>query len=67
MFTPILMFIRVVVSKPPFWQVGLGIALMIASTVIAFRFTGKLFRLSILHFGKAPSWREIVSLLRSPE
>jgi ABC-2 type transport system permease protein len=67
MFTPILMFIRVVVSKPPLWQIALSIVLMITSTVVAFRFTGKLFRLSILNFGKAPSWREIMALLRSPE
>ncbi len=67
LFTPILMFIRVVVSKPPMWQIGLSIALMAITTVVAFRFTGKLFRLSILHFGKAPSWREMIALLRSPE
>lgn len=67
LFTPILMFIRVVVGKPAVWEIVTSIGLMAATTFFAFRLTGKLFRLSLLHFGKAPGWKELVRLLRTPE
>jgi ABC-2 type transport system permease protein len=67
LFTPILMFIRIVVGKPPLWQILLSIVLLAGSALFMARVAGKLFRLSILDFGKAPSWGQLVKLLRAPE
>jgi len=67
LFTPILMFIRIVVGKPPMWQIFLSIVLLAGSALLMARVAGKLFRLSILDFGKAPSWGQIVKLLRTPD
>ncbi len=54
LFSPILMFMRVSVSTPPLWQVGLSWALMIVSIWFSARAAGKLFRLGILMHGAAP-------------
>lgn len=66
-FTPILMFIRVMVGDPALWQVILSIVLLAVTVVVLMRVAGKLFRMSILHFGKAPSWGEVLRMLRAPD
>lgn len=67
LFTPILMFIRVVVGDPALWQVLLSIVLLAGTVALLLRVAGKLFRMSILHFGKAPSWAEVFRMLRAPD
>jgi len=66
-FTPILMFIRVMVGDPALWQVILSIVLLVITVILLMRLAGKLFRMSILHFGKAPSWGEVLRMLRAPD
>ena len=67
LFTPILMFIRIVIGDPALWQVLLSLVLLTGTVVFMLMLTGKLFRLSILHFGKAPGWKEVMRMLSSPE
>ncbi len=67
LFTPLLMFIRIVMGKPETWQIALGIGLLAGTVFLLLRMTGKLFRLSILEFGRAPNLKEVVQLLRSPD
>ena len=66
-FTPIMMFIRITMGSPPLWQVVLSLVLLAGTVLFMAKLTGKLFRLSILSFGKAPSWRQVIAMLRSPE
>ena len=60
-FTPITMFMRVIVSEPPLWQLGLSIALAVGTIYVFFWMTAKIFRVGILSYGKRPSpvelWR----------
>lgn len=67
LFTPILMFIRIVIGDPALWQVLLSVVLLAATVFLLMRLSGKLFRMSILHFGKAPGWKDVVRMLSSPE
>jgi ABC-2 type transport system permease protein len=67
LFTPILMFIRIVIGDPALWQVVLSVVLLAATVYLLLRLTGKLFRISILHFGKAPGWKDVIRMVRSPE
>ena len=67
LFTPILMFIRIVVGDPDLWQVLLSVALLAGTVFLLLKVAGKLFRMSILHFGKAPSWAEVLRMLRAPD
>lgn len=58
-FTPITMFMRIIVSEPPMWQVGLSIALSVATIYVFFWMTAKIFRIGILSYGKRPSPAEL--------
>jgi ABC-2 type transport system permease protein len=58
-FTPITMFIRVLVSQPPAWQVGLSILLSAATIWGMFWITAKVFRVGILSYGKRPTVPEL--------
>lgn len=58
-FTPITMFMRIIVSEPPMWQVGLSIVLSIATVYVFFWMTAKIFRVGILSYGKRPSPAEL--------
>lgn len=58
-YTPITMFVRVLVSDPPMWQVGLSIALSIGTIYGMFWLTAKIFRVGILSYGKRPTIPEL--------
>jgi len=64
MFSPVLMFMRVCVETPPFWQIGLSYVLMILSILIAAKGAGKLFRMGILMSGESPTWATLFKVLR---
>ena len=58
-FTPITMFMRMIVSEPPLWQVAISVVLSIATVVAFFWMTAKIFRVGILSYGKRPSPAEL--------
>jgi ABC-2 type transport system permease protein len=58
-FGPITMFVRTLVSEPPMWHVLLSIAISIATVLIFFWGTAKIFRLGILSYGKRPTIPEL--------
>ncbi|MDX2474775.1 MAG: ABC transporter permease [Candidatus Krumholzibacteria bacterium] len=64
MFAPVIMFMRVCVETPPFWQIGLSWLLMIVAIVLAARGAGKLFRMGILMYGESPTWATLWKVLR---
>ncbi len=63
-FTPISMFVRVVVSEPPAWQLAASVALTSLTIGGMFWATAKIFRLGILSYGKRPSIPELVRWLK---
>ncbi len=63
-FTPMVMFMRVATSNPPFWQVLLSIVLTFISTIFIVRFSARIFRTGVLMYGKRPSFKEIVRWVR---
>ncbi len=58
-YTPITMFIRVLVSEPPLWQVGLSVLLAVATVLGFFWVTAKIFRVGLLAYGKRPTIPEL--------
>ncbi len=58
-WTPITMFIRVLVSEPPLWQVLLSVALASGAVVFFFWVTAKIFRVGLLSYGKRPTVPEL--------
>jgi ABC-2 type transport system permease protein len=63
-YTPITMFMRVVVSEPPLWQVSLSVALSVATVYAMFWVTAKIFRVGILSYGKRPTIPELARWVR---
>ncbi len=58
-WTPITMFIRVLVSEPPLWQVLLSVVLASGTVVFFFWVTAKIFRVGLLSYGKRPTVPEL--------
>jgi ABC-2 type transport system permease protein len=58
-FTPITMFMRVLVAEPPVFQLGLSIVLSIGTIYVFSWITAKIFRVGILSYGKRPSPAEL--------
>jgi ABC-2 type transport system permease protein len=58
-WTPITMFIRILVSEPPLWQVALSIALAALTVVFLLWATSKIFRVGLLSYGKRPTIPEL--------
>jgi ABC-2 type transport system permease protein len=64
-FTPMVMFMRISLLKPPLWQIALSILLMIVTIYLLFRGVAKIFRIGILMYGKRPTIPEIIRWARS--
>ena len=64
-FTPMLMFIRIALSNPGWWEVALSIVLLAASSLFFAWVAAKIYRTGVLLYGKRPSFREIARLMRS--
>ncbi|MFL5733491.1 MAG: ABC transporter permease [Chloroflexia bacterium] len=64
-FTPMLMFIRVSLSDPAWWEPLLAILLMVAAIFLFTWIAAKIYRVGVLLYGKRPSIREIGRLLRA--
>lgn len=65
LFTPMVMYMRISVLTPPFWQIALSIVLMLATTWLLFRGAAKVFRIGVLMYGKRPTIPEIWRWARS--
>jgi ABC-2 type transport system permease protein len=62
--SPLLMYTRIVAGNPPAWQVGLSIAILVATIWVAMRLCGRIYRVGILMYGKRVRFGEIVKWLR---
>ncbi len=58
-FTPITMFMRIIVSEPPLWQIAISVVLSVVTVIVFFWMTAKIFRIGILSYGKRPSPAEL--------
>lgn len=63
-FTPLLMFLRLSVGAAPLWQVLLSVVLMIGSIIGLIWFTGKIFRVGVLMYGKKPNLPEVLKWIK---
>lgn len=63
-FSPILMYLRVVVQTPPLWQVALSVALLAGAVYLMIALCSRIYRVGILMYGKRPTLPEIVKWVR---
>jgi ABC-2 type transport system permease protein len=61
---PVLMYLRMVVSQPPAWQLALSLGLMLATVYGVVVLCARIYRVGILMYGKRPTLPEILRWLR---
>jgi len=62
--TPLIMFLRIVVLTPPWWQIGLSFALLVLAIAGAVWAAARIYRVGILMYGKKPTFPELVKWVR---
>jgi len=63
-FAPILMMLRIVIEQPPLWQIGLCIAIILATIYGLLVLASRIYRVGILMYGKRPTLPEVRRWLR---
>ena len=61
---PLMMFARIAMGTPPWWQIALCIALLLATIAVVVLICGKIYRVGILMYGKRPTLPEIMKWLK---
>jgi len=64
LFAPMVMFMRICVLTPPFWQIALSIVLLLVTNYLFFKGVGRIFRIGVLMYGKRPTIPEILRWAR---
>jgi ABC-2 type transport system permease protein len=64
LFTPTLMFMRICVAVPTFYQILISIFVSLSFTIFLAWLGAKIFRIGILMYGKKPSIKEIMKWIR---
>jgi len=59
-FTPILMPMRIALVDVPLWQSSLSVVLLVLTFIAVIWVAGRIYRVGILSYGKAPSIREVL-------
>ena len=63
-FTPMLMFLRILLSTPPWYHIWGAIAINIAAIVVFTWISARLYRVAILMYGKRPTLPQILKWIR---
>ena len=63
--SPFVMFTRIAVSTVPAWQIALSVAINLATAILLAWMAGKIYRVGLLMYGRAPSFKQIVATLRA--
>jgi len=59
LFSPILMFMRIGISNPAIWEVGLALAINIVFILLIGWLAAKIYRAGVLMYGKRPALKEV--------
>jgi ABC-2 type transport system permease protein len=63
-FAPILMFLRITVLTPPFWQILTSLLILVATILGSVWLAGRIYRVGILMYGKRATPKEVLKWLR---
>lgn len=62
--SPMVMFARLILADPPVAQVAVSLAVLVAGVIGGAWFSGKVYRIGVLLYGKRPTIREIARYMR---
>lgn len=63
--SPMVMFSRIVLGNPPVVQVIASIVILVVSVFIGAWISGKIYRIGVLMYGKRPTLRQVLKLIRA--
>jgi ABC-2 type transport system permease protein len=63
-FSPILMFARIIVQQPPWWQIALSLVLLLGMIWGMVWLAAKIYRVGVLMYGKPPTLPELFRWLK---
>lgn len=61
---PLLMYLRIVVQQPPFWQIALSIVILLATIAGVLFLCARIYRVGVLMYGKKPTLPEIIKWIK---
>jgi ABC-2 type transport system permease protein len=64
-FTPFIMFLRIGLTEPAWWEVGLAIAGLFLSILFFGWLSAKIYRTGVLMYGKRPGWKELRKAMKA--
>jgi ABC-2 type transport system permease protein len=62
--TPLIMYVRIAVHQPAFWEIAISIAGMVATILAILWFAARVYRVGVLMYGKKPSLPELLRWLK---
>lgn len=65
LLAPFVMFVRIAVSNVPLWQIALSLAINLVALYLIAILAGKIYRVGMLLYGRAPSMRQVWSVIVS--
>jgi ABC-2 type transport system permease protein len=63
-FSPVLMYLRIAVQRPPVWQIALSLSLLVATIAGFLILCARIYRIGILMYGKRPTLPEVIKWMR---
>ena len=64
-FSPLIMFLRIGMSDPAWWEIGISIAVTMATMIALSWLAAKIYRVGVLMYGKRPSLRELRKAMKA--
>jgi ABC-2 type transport system permease protein len=64
-FSPFLMFLRIGLSEPAWWEITLSLTILLASILGIGWLSAKIYRVGVLMYGKRPSFKEIFKAMKA--
>lgn len=62
--SPMAMFVRIVMSTVPWYEIAVSVAILVASVVAVGYFAAKIYRMGVLLYGNKPGFANIIKMLR---
>ncbi len=64
-FTPYAMFLRIGLTDPAWWEIGLSLGLLVVTILVLGWISAKIYRTGVLMYGKRPSFKELRKAMKA--
>jgi len=64
-FSPFILFLRIGLADPAWWEIVLSVGILIASVLVIGWLAAKIYRVGVLMYGKKPSFKEVFKAMKA--